>query len=776
MRGVGDPPAGEALQPPLRYAGDMGSSSDARRWLAQVGAGVRSTYAERRSLLSFEEYLEVFQGAPRLQARSSAQYLRDVVDHFGWTEVRSPVGPLRRARLFDLEFEPEGRAVRVAGQEEVQQSLYRVLSNFVRAGRPNKLILLHGPNGSAKSSIVQALMRAMESYSGLPGGALYRYNWIFPSEKKVKGGGTVGFGSSGGEGELASFAHVQGEAIDARLACPMKDHPLLLVPRAERRVLLERYCRPSDREGAGEGDFVLPDALVEGQPCHFCQQVLTALLGAYRGDWLKVLRHVQVERFYVSTRYQQSAVTVEPQLSVDASHRQITSDKSHASLPAALQAVALFEPYGPLVAASRGLLDFADLLKRPLEHFKYLLGMSETGRVSLESFSLHLDAVLIGSTNEKQLAAFKETVDFPSFKGRIELVRVPYLRRFSVEKEIYDQQISRATVGKHVAPHATEVAARWAVLTRLKKPMPDRYQGEARDLVDDVTPLEKLELYDRAEAPDRLALAQAKELKKVLPEMYRESDIYPNYEGRGGASARELKTVLLNAAQRPRAQCLTPLAVLEELQALCRDKTVHDFLQQEVLDGYHDHEQFLRVAEAEYLDALEEEIRDSMGLVSESQYRELFERYVTQVSSWVKGEKIRNRITGEYRAPDVERMAEFEALVVPPGEDRGEFRRGLIASVGAYRLDHPDSSSIDYPAIFPDLFRRLRAHSHEERKRHLRRSKENLLKYLSDERASLDDRTRRQVEDTLVRMRERYGYCDHCAQEAILFLLRRRYD
>jgi len=754
----------------------MASTPDARRWLAQVGAAVRGAYAEQRSLLSFDEYLEVFLAAPRLQARNSAQVLRDVADHFGWREVAAPAGPVRRARLFDLEFEPDGRAVRVAGQEEVQQSLYRVLSNFVRAGRPNKLILLHGPNGSAKSSIVQALTRAVEAYSRLPQGALYRTHWVFPSEKKLKGGGTVGFGSSGLAGDLASFAHLDGEAIDARLACPLRDHPLLLVPRAERRELLEKHCHPSDRAGAGEGDFVLSDYLLEGQPCQFCHQIQTALMGAYRGDWLKVLRHVQVERFYVSARYQQAAVTVEPQLSVDAGYRQITSDKSHAALPAALQAVALFEPFGPLAAGNRGLVDFADLLKRPPEHFKYLLGMSETGRVSLESFGLHLDAVLIGSTNEKQLAAFKETPDFPSFKGRLELVRVPYLRRFSVEKEIYDQQISPAAVGKHVAPHATEVAALWAVLTRLKKPMPDRYQGEVRDLVDDLTPLEKLKLFDRGEAPDRLALGPGKELRKALPDLYRESDVYPNYEGRVGASARELKTVLLNAAQRPRSHCLTPLGVLEELEALCKDKTVHEFLQQEVLDGYHDHEEFLRVVEGEVLDAVEEEIRDSMGLVSESQYRELFERYVTQVSSWVKGEKIKNRITGEYQAPDDDRMAEVEAIVMPPGEDRANFRRSLIASIGAFRLDHPDDQAIDYRAIFPDLFRRLRVHSYEERKRQLRRSKEDLLRYLSDDRAGLDERTRKQVQETLQHMRERYGYCDHCAQEAILFLLRRRYD
>ena len=165
-----------------------------------------------------------------------------------------------------------------------------------------------------------------------------------------------------------------------------------------------------------------------------------------------------------------------------------------------------------------------------------------------------------------------------------------------------------------------------------------------------------------------------------------------------------------------------------------------------------------------------------MGLVSEAQYRELFVRYVTLVSHWVKGERLKNAVTGEYEAADEQRMAELEKIVMPAGQDLREFRRGLISAIGAFRLDHPDAAPIDYAAIFPDLFRRLRDQSHEERKRQLRRSREDVLRYLSDERSGLDDRARGRVEETLRAMRERYGYCPHCAQHALLFLMRSRYE
>jgi predicted Ser/Thr protein kinase len=740
---------------------------EAKRFLQGVGAEVTHDFVRNQSLLSFEEYVQLFLASPRAQARNAAQYLRDVMDHFGTEQVAHPAGTIRRFKLFDVAHEQDGR---VAGQEEVQNALYRLLGNFTRAGRINKLILLHGPNGSAKSTLVNALKAGMEHYSRQPEGALYRLSWVFPSDKLIRG--SIGFGGERGVsegaagGELGSFAHLEGEAIDLRLACELRDHPLFVIPAAERRELLE---------GARSEDFILSDYLLHGELCHKCRRVYAALLAQYKGDYLKVLRHVQVERFYVSRRYQVSTVTVEPQMSVDAAYLQVTADRSQQlSVPPALHNVALYEPHGPLVHANRGLIEYSDLLKRPLEAFKYLLGFSETGQVPLEHFVLQLDEVLIASANEKHLAAFKELPDFASFKGRIELVRVPYLRRYRTEQEIYDVHITPTTVGKHVAPHATAVAATWAVLTRLKKPIPDRYAPEVKGLVDHLAPMEKARLYEEGRPPDRLGQAQLKELRRLRQELYEESDAYPNYEGRSGASAREIKTALFNAAQNPDYRCLNALAVLEELEALCRDKSVYEFLQQEVVDGYHDHEEFVRVVEGEYLDRVDAEVRDSMGLVSEGQYRELVERYMLHASHWVKGEKLRNRVTGEMERPDEHRMAELEAIVMPRGEDAGDFRRGLISGVGAYRMDHPDAE-LDYARIFPDLFRRLRDHYYEERKRVLRKQKENVLKYLSEERASLSPREQGQVEATLKTMTERYGYCEHCAKDAILFLMKRRY-
>ncbi|MBL8918487.1 MAG: serine protein kinase PrkA [Myxococcaceae bacterium] len=739
---------------------------DARRQLHDIGAAVSSDFVKNRSILSFEEYTQLFLGAPPQQLRNAAQYLTDAIDHFGVEQVPHPTGKIRRFKIFDPT--PDEPDVRVAGQEEVQNAIYRLLGNFVRAAQVNKLIFLHGPNGSAKSSLVESLKRGLELYSQTPQGAQYTFNWIFPSEKLVKG--SIGFGGekgSGSSGALTSFAHLEAEDIEVRITNPLREHPLLLIPLKERRRLIEGAL-------GGRSDLIVPSVLLEGQLSHKSKKIYDALLASYAGDYLKVLRHVQVERFYYSRRYLAGIASVEPQMSVDAAYHQVTADRTQANLPPSLHSTVLFEPHGALVNANRGLIEYADLLKRPLEAFKYLLGFCETGEVPLEHFTLQLDEVLIASSNEKHLAAFKELPDFASFKGRIELVRVPYLRRWKVEREIYDAQVNPRTVGRHVAPHATAVAAMWATLTRFKKPLADRYPQEARALIERLSPMEKLRLFQDGEAPDRLTLQQQKELKKLLPALYEESDAWPNYEGRSGASAREIKTALFNAAQSNEHESLHPLAVLKELAGLVRDKSVYEFLQQEIVDGYHDHAEFVRVVEEQYLEWTDREVRESMGLVSEGQYEELFERYVQMVSAWVKGERVMNRITGQAEKPDEGRLGEFEGYVMPKGDDAKEFRKGLIATVGAWRIDNPEGQ-VEYRRIFPDLFKRLSDHFYDQRKRTLRINAENTLKYLGDERASLSAKDQAQVKQTLEQMKSKYGHTEASARDAIVFLMKKRY-
>jgi predicted Ser/Thr protein kinase len=737
--------------------------------LESIARGVQTEFRDARRRLSFQEYLELFATDPVRHSRDASRYVRDMFDHYGRIEVERPTGKSTRFRLFDLPFlgEEEGRRGMLMGQEEVQYEIYRVLSNFVREGRPTRLLLMHGPNGSAKSTVVACIMAALEDYSAEDAGALYRFHWVFPNQGKLRG--SIGFSSGRGPGggDQNSYAHLDEEQIDARLFIEVRDHPLFLIPEAQRAELLGRLYSES---GSSEPP---PGWILHGSLSHKSKQVYESLLASYDGSLEEVLRHVQVERYFVSQRYRIGAVTLGPQLSVDAGERQVTADRSLGALPSALQAVTLFEAFGELIDAAGGVLEFSDLLKRPLDAFKYLQITVETGEVSLRSQNVQVNCVMIASGNELHLTAFHEHPEYQSFRGRLELVRVGYLLNWLDEQRIYDAQIA-PQVRRHVAPHATQMAAMFAVLTRLRRPNPDRYEKPLRTLVSDLTALEKLDLYATGVAPSRLDEDAQKTLRSAIDVLAHESHAYPIYEGSTGASAREMRGVLLDAAQSSRYECLSPLAVLDELDRLCEHANEYAFLEEERLPGgYHDHVLFRQALRERLLDALEDEFRVASGLVDETRYRELFDRYITHVSFWTKKEKLRNALTGQYEDPDERLMGEVEALLGMPDKPE-HLRHSLINTIAAWAIDHP-SAPIDNARVFASYLRRMRDAVFADRRVAVGRLCRDVMVLLRDTGAGLDEPHRAHAERAVEELKRRYGYADSSVTDAAVALVRERF-
>ncbi len=759
-------------------------SATALAELDKIAVALERRFQEGRRVLSFQQYLELFATDPARYGRDAARYVRDMFDHFGTRMVSRPWGELVRYRLFDLPWEseagagPDTRDAALVGHEELQAEIYRVLSNFCQEGRANRLILMHGPNGSAKSTIAACILRALEHYSTLDEGALYRFHWVFPSRKTIRG--SIGFG---GEGKASasqgqSYAHLDDDQIDARLVIELRDHPLFLLPVPERRALVRRLL-----DATGKPNEAPSEWLMNGRLSHKNQQVLEALLMSNGGSLAETLRHVQVERYFVSRRYRVGAVTLGPELSVDAGERQITADRSLAALPTALQATTLFEAHGELIEAAGGVLEFSDLLKRPLDAFRYLQLTLETGEVALPQQNIQTNVVMIGSANEVHLNAFREHPEFPSFRGRLELLRAPYLKSYLDEQQIYDRQIA-PFVARHVAPHATRVAAQFAVLTRMRQPEAKRYPDALAPIVSALTAAEKMELFATGTPPDRLDSESQKILRAGIAQIYRESDAAVDFEGRLGVSPREVRTLLLDAAQSGDYRCLSPFAVLGELDELCKRSSEFDWLKEKPLaGGYHDHRLFRELSRSRLLDTIEEEMRTASGLVDEVRYAELFDRYISHVGVWVKGEKIRNPHTGEFEAADERMMREVEALLGVRSK-HDDHRRGLISAIAAWAIDHPGQKIVNQ-VVFPQQIKKVREAVFTDRRKGVALLVRDLVSLLRDAHEpasearqkgapSLADEQHKNALAALERLKG-MGYCEHCALDAASALTRARF-
>lgn len=761
----------------LSYARTMTDKTSVAAEIAAVAESVEKRFQKGRRVLSFSEYLDLFASDPVRYARDASRYLRDCFDHYGTAVVDEPWGKFTRWRLFDLFWDASQAHHALIGQEQVQEEIYRSISNFVREGRPNRLLLLHGPNGSAKSTIVACIMRGLEAYSALDEGALYRFNWVFPSSKTLRGslGFSDGRTKDQRDGEkVGTYAHLPDDQVDAKLLVEVRDHPLFLIPVDERQKLLEKLSKQLIAEGKAPLSEGFSDWIMRGELSHKSQTVFEALLSSYDGSYTEVLKHVQVERYFVSQRYRVGAVTIGPQMTVDAAERQLTMDRSLASLPASLQAVTLYEAKGELVDAAGGVLEFSDLLKRPLDAFKYLQLTVETGEVALSQQNVLLNCVMMGSANELHLDAFREHPEFASFRGRLELIRMPYLRSAVHEQRIYDTHVV-PHIRRHVSPHATEMAAQFAVLTRMRKPNTDKYARSLSNALSGLTAVEKMDLYAKGTTPERLEADAQKVLHAGVREIFEESDSYPIYEGRIGASPREVRGVLLDAAQSSMYQCLSPLAVLDEIDQLSLRKSEFEWLQQDTqAGGYHDVKLFRETLFSRLLTAWEQELYASSGLVDDQQYDDLFERYIQHVSVWVKKERIRNKHTGDYEEPDENTMREVERLLDIKGGSFEDQRKQMISGIAAWAIDHP-GQKVDTAAIFPQYLRRLREAIFADRRTDVAKIARDIVILSRDQGTGLDASRSRAARATLDRLAEKFGYCDACGVDLVSMLLRKRY-
>ncbi|MCB9062021.1 MAG: hypothetical protein H6622_10900 [Halobacteriovoraceae bacterium] len=668
---------------------------------------------KERNILSYHDYYTLFERTPRQHARPSFVYLKDMFDFYG----RDSEDHLNLFLQKDDETTP------VHGQYDTQEQIYRNLVNFYEEGLNNKFILLVGPNGSSKSSLVKKMMRGLENYSQSEEGQLYTFSWVFPIDNFVKG--TLGLNSSPTETSINTYAYLDDKDINAILNSELKDHPLLLIPRQYRQKLFDDFFQ-NDIDYL---DAIKKTYLYRGDLSKRNKLIYDALLKNYKGNHFDVLKHIRVERFEISKRYSNGAVTIEPQLHVDARLQQITMDKRLASLPPSLQSLNLFSTQGEVVLANRGVLEFSDLLKRPLDTFKYLLQTMESGNINLQGILTELDIFFIGTSNEIHLTAFKQHPDFNSFKGRFNFIKVPYLLNYILEEKIYEDQVQGLSDNAQFAPHAIRALCMFAVFTRLRSPLAKHYQNnKLAKIVTTLTPLEKAQLLSEEFLPQRLDSESKQLLKQNIKEI-RDEYINSNlYEGKFGISPREMKKIIFDLVAEYKS--ITYIEVLDFLEQLIEKRDEFDFLNMTPQGDYHHPGHFVNLLRDYSLDEFDKELRSCLGLVDNRSYEEYIKRYVENINAMIKGEKIKNAFSNRFEDPDQYFINEFEKNINLK-EDPKTFRSHLISKLGAYYLDNPHTTII-YIDVFPNLVSRLQESFRNEQKQLIEIISNNLVYFTSE--------------------------------------------
>ncbi len=575
---------------------------------------------------SFHDYLALVTQNPRV-VRSAFQRIYDMITHFGCKRYMWMREELTRYAFFDDPIDNGADAI---------FGLDRALMNLVdffksashRYGTERRILLLHGPVGSSKSTIARLLKKGLEYYSQLDEGALYTFSWEVPDDT----------------GNPVSFP------------CPMHEEPLKLIPLAARCDVLAKINEDLDEAS---------QVVVDGALDPFCRKMSEDLLVRYGGDWHKVIEHVKVRRLILSEKDRVGIGTFQPKDEKNQDSTELTGDINYRKIaeygtdsdPRA------FNFDGELNIANRGMIEFIEVLKLDVAFLYDLLGASQEHVIKPKKFAqTHIDEVIIGHTNEPEYKKLQSNELMEAFRDRTIKIDVPYNIKLVDEIAIYERDFNKERIrGIHIAPHTIETAAMWAVLTRLEEP-----KKAGLGLV------QKLKLYNGKSIPNYTEDA-VRELREEAPR-----------EGMQGISPRYIQDKLSNALVSDQAiqqKCINPFMVMNELESgLAHHSLITD---EELKSRYRE---LLGMVREEYEDMLKSEVQRAIS-ADEDAIARLCSNYIENVRAYTQHERVRNKYTGKDEEPDERQMRSIEEKIDIPESRKDDFRQEIMNYIGALSLD-----------------------------------------------------------------------------------------
>jgi serine protein kinase len=296
---------------------------------------------------TFREYLDLILEDPRI-VRNAHQRIYDMIMSFGTEEFTQQKEKLVRYHFFS---DPLGE-----GDEAIfglERALMRLVGCFKSAaagfGTEKRVLLLHGPVGSSKSTIVRLMKRGLEQYSHTDDGRLYTFQW-----------------------------RVMENGEETWVDCPMHAEPLLLVPEDTRKKVIARL-----NESFG-GEYRLS---VEGDLCPASRWYYQRALELHDGDWQSMIENeVRVRRLLLSERDRVGIGTFQPKDEKNQDSTELTGDINYRKIAeyGSDSDPRAFNFDGEFNIANRGVIEFIEVLKLDVAFLYDLLGASAGARDQAE--------------------------------------------------------------------------------------------------------------------------------------------------------------------------------------------------------------------------------------------------------------------------------------------------------------------------------------------------------------------------------------------------------
>jgi serine protein kinase len=581
---------------------------------------------------TFDEYLDLVKKNPKI-TRNAYQRMYDMIIEEGTETYIDFKKEVMRFKFFDDKHNNGKDAV--FGLDVQLMKLVNVLkAASLGYGTEKRVILLHGPVGSAKSTICRMLKKGLERYSYQDAGAVYTFEWI---------------------DENLELDSILGKGVKV-FPTPMNEEPLLLIPDEMRQQVIDSINKGQ------EGSYRVN---IDGELSPPSRFIFKHLMEHYDGDLMKVFKHVRVRRLFLSEADRVGIGTFQPKDEKNQDSTELTGDINYRKIAeyGSDSDPRAFNFDGEFNIANRGMIEFVEVLKLDVAFLYDLLGASQEHRVKPKKFAqTHIDEVIIGHTNEPEYRRLQDNEFMEALRDRTVKIDIPYITRWRDEINIYKRDFNSQKVrGISIAPHTVEMAAMWAVLTRLEKPKKAN-----------LTRLQKLKLYN------------GKTLANYTEDNVRELRKETLREGLEGISARYIQDKLSNAlvaAQQSNKGSVNPFMVFKELESGLKS---HSLLSNEELKT--EYRELLGVVMQEYEEIIKAEVQRAIS-ADESAMQRLCANYIDNVKAYTQREKVRNQFTGNDEEPDERLMRSIEEKIEIPESRKDDFRREIMNYIGALALE-----------------------------------------------------------------------------------------
>jgi serine protein kinase len=642
---------------------------------------------------SFEEYLEIVREHPEV-IRSSFQRLYDMILSHGVEEYYENKEKLLRYRFFAEFASKYGDGI--FGLDRILMQLVNAFKSAAQEyGTERRVLLLHGPVGSSKSTIARMLKRGLEEYSRTDEGMLFSFSWKGPEGTWLKD--------------------------------PMHSEPLQLIPPDMRAAVIARFTENRQK--------LRYPFQIKGELSPYSRFMFNDRLQKYHGDITQMLANeVKVYRLTLSEQDRIGIGTFQPKDEKNQDSTELTGDINYRKIAefGSDSDPRAFSFDGELNIANRGLVEFIEVLKLDVAFLYDLLGASQEHKIKPKKFAqTDIDEVILGHTNEPEYRRLQNNEFMEALRDRTVKIDVPYVTRLSDEIRIYEKSFNNEKVrGKHIAPHTIEVAAMWAVLTRLEQPKHAN-----------LTLLQKMKLYNGKTLPGFT--------EDNIIELKREAVS----EGMHGISPRYIQDKISNAlVAHPEEDNINPFMVMHELETGLRH---HSLINSP--DQLQHFKELLQVVRQEYEDIVKNEVQRAIA-ADEDALQRLCANYIDNVKAYTQREKVRNRFTGGYEEPDERLMRSIEEKIDIPESRKDDFRREIMNYIGALAID---GKRFDYKTN-ERLMKALELKLFEDQK--------DSIKLTSLVSNVVDKATQEKIDVVKSRLIKYYGYNESSATDILNFV------